>query len=128
MINIHINICIHKDRSKSWNLYSFSAIIGKLKFIHVRNRLKKILNLFIFAKKSFYTFGQRDGGTEVPTHSLRDKGTKGQQDKGTKEQRDKGTKGQRDKGNKGQRDKGTKFQRDTQPLRKKKSPKVRKSQ
>ena len=32
----------------------------------------------------------------VPTHSLRDKGTKGQRDKDTKGQRDKGIKGQRD--------------------------------
>ena len=48
----------------------------------------------------------------VPTHSLRDKVTKGQRDKVTKGQRDKRTNGQRDKGTKGQRDKATKGQRD----------------
>ena len=48
----------------------------------------------------------------VPTHSLRDKGTKGQRGRGTRGQRDIGTKGQREKGKKGQRDKGTKGQRD----------------
>ena len=41
----------------------------------------------------------------VSTHSLRDKGTKGQRDKGTKGQRDKETKGQRDKWTKGKREK-----------------------
>ena len=48
---------------------------------------------------NFHTFGRTDVRTFVsldqilvPTHSLRDKGTKGQRDRGKKGQRDKGTK------------------------------------
>ena len=48
----------------------------------------------------------------VPTHSLTDKGTKGQRDKGTKGKGVKGAKGQRNKGIKGQKDKGKEGQRD----------------
>ena len=49
---------------------------------------------------NFHTFGRTEGRTFVsldqilvPTHSIRDKGTKGQRDKGTKGQSDKGRKG-----------------------------------
>ena len=80
--------------------------------------LQENIQMFLFIFQiNFYQinfFGRTDGHSFisldqslVPSHSLRDKGTKGQRDKGTKGQRDKGTKGQRDKETKGQRDKGT---------------------
>ena len=73
-------------------------------FFFLSKRGRPTPGFSIFLRTDWQTFVSLDL-VLVPTHSLREKGTKGQRDKGTKKQRDKRTKGQTDKRTNGQTDK-----------------------